>query len=94
VVVSLKSGEQFKSPIILGEVFEGDSVQGIGVGRLHVSQTGAEPTIAEMELRKGGEYQWNSWVCGYGLLSTTALEERDYRRLLRRKDRLNALGNQ
>ena len=39
------------------------------MGRLHVSQTRAEPTIAEMELRKGGEYRWNSWACGCGLLS-------------------------
>jgi hypothetical protein len=42
------------------------------MGRLHVSQTGAEPTIAEMELREGGEYRRNSWAGGCGLLSTIA----------------------
>src|SRR5271165_4981504 len=63
--------------LILGGVFEGDSVQGIGVGRLHVSQTRAEPTIAEMELYKGDQYRWNSWVCGCGLLSTIGVEGRD-----------------
>jgi hypothetical protein len=42
------------------------------MGRLHVSQTGAQPTSAEMELRQGGEYRWNSWAGRGAFLPTVA----------------------
>ncbi len=44
--------ERFQRQDILRGICEGGSVQGIGVGRLHVSQTRAEPTNAEMELAR------------------------------------------
>src|ERR1700745_1755711 len=34
-----------------------------------------------MELRKGSEYRWNSWVSRCGFLSTIAVENRDHRRI-------------
>ena len=34
-----------------------------------------------MDIRKGSEYRWNSWVSRCGFLSTIAVENRDHRRI-------------
>src|SRR5439155_24744064 len=42
------------------------------MGRLHVPETGADPTIAEMGLREGGEDRWSSELDRCRLLSRVA----------------------
>jgi hypothetical protein len=39
------------------------------MGRLHVPETRADPTIAEMGLREGGYGGWGSELSRFGLLS-------------------------
>src|SRR5438874_3082488 len=42
------------------------------MGRLHVPETGADPTIAEMGVRESGEDRWSSELDRFRLLSRVA----------------------